>query len=760
MMLTLLFILSIAGQKETHVVVEPGDTPRALAEAHLGDPNLWPAILRANGLARDAAIVPGMRLLIPKESHARAHAALTALDGVIREATENGGGLFAVEAMSRANEAQTRARAAFEALEWPACAEIAERGLVSAREALETARGQRNARATALLHRESGTVQSLAPGSVSWQGIARGDALVERERVRTLSASRATIMLTDRSRIDLEANASALIRSLRTDRLRGRAKGSVSLIEGEVFALLGDRGRDDLDVEIPGLELDTASEDYWVSRRGDKTQVANFDQGALSIKRGEEEITLGERQGTSIEPGRPMEVFELLPAPEPLRPEDGQSRPGNEIRFSWRAVEGAVAYRFETAADAAFTRSVATSADLTEPDAVRADLEPGLVYWRVRARDARGMPGETSSVSELLVTGARGAPYLIVLEPEPGSTVHRSPVTLRGRTERGVRLEIGGVPVPIGEDGTFIYEQPLSPGFVEIDAVLFDEVGQQARRVIELTYRPDVDPPLTWSPDLTTVDGVFATREPVLMLAGETLADVGVTVVAVATMQVLGTTRSDAGGRFLLACPVSERDYLLKLETVTGRIGTYPFSIVRDTEPPVLAVDPLPPSYTSARTIRLELISPDALDLWWNGRPLEGPGPRHVIEQALVEGDNLLRARAVDAVGNVAIWSREVVRDTEPPVVLEATVSPERVGPREVLMVRVRVADRTGPRRTAMARVRIGARALDCPLRLIAEDFYRGTHLAETAGSVRLISVTLEDHLGNRGVHRLNEERR
>ena len=78
------------------VRVEEGDTLRALAAEHLGDPDLWTEILRANGLSAITDVHPGLELRIPAAEVAQANRALE--DGARGHPARHGGGRPAVRA--------------------------------------------------------------------------------------------------------------------------------------------------------------------------------------------------------------------------------------------------------------------------------------------------------------------------------------------------------------------------------------------------------------------------------------------------------------------------------------------------------------------------------------------------------------------------------------------------------------------------------------------------------------------------------------
>ena len=82
--------------------VEEGDTLRDLAAEHLGDPDLWTEILRANGLNAITDVHPGLELKIPAGEVLQANRALQDALDVIQQATEEGARLFAPDEIAEA----------------------------------------------------------------------------------------------------------------------------------------------------------------------------------------------------------------------------------------------------------------------------------------------------------------------------------------------------------------------------------------------------------------------------------------------------------------------------------------------------------------------------------------------------------------------------------------------------------------------------------------------------------------------------------
>ncbi len=117
-----------------------------------------------------------------------------------------------------------------------------------------------------------------------------------------------------------------------------------------------------------------------------------------------------------------------------------------------------------------------------------AQLASGDYAWTVEAtRDGELVrAGETRALSvELDET----PPALTVSSPSEGETLAGAQLTVAGTTERDARLEIDGVPAPVGADGTFRASRPVPRGLIHVVVRVRDDVGN-SRVVSRTVVRP------------------------------------------------------------------------------------------------------------------------------------------------------------------------------------------------------------------------------------------------------------------------------
>ena len=239
------------------VTLGPADTIRDVAETYLSDPDLWPEILRASGIASVADLAPGLELRIPVTEITAANQALVAALGEIQRANEAGAQIFAPDEIGRAVDLHEQALQRRQERDWPATRQLADESFAAATIAVEVSERSRDLAAEALVTDRNGTVEGQRPEDLAWRDLELRAILIEEEKVRTLSGSTAQITFRDASRLRLNANSNAVIRQMRFDPLSRREEAKVSLIEGDFYALLagGSDERSRFDVEIPDLVL-------------------------------------------------------------------------------------------------------------------------------------------------------------------------------------------------------------------------------------------------------------------------------------------------------------------------------------------------------------------------------------------------------------------------------------------------------------------------------------------------------------------------
>ncbi|MBN1208565.1 MAG: FecR domain-containing protein [Myxococcaceae bacterium] len=753
--------LAMAAEGEITLTVQPGTSFRALAEEYLGDANLWPEILKANGLSSPSDVKEGMRLKLPSTRISRAARQLVQARERLEAAARAGGHLLAAKDMARAQALRDEALRHRQATRWEECLELARQSEQLAEDVLKRALARRNVADEATLESATGKVQSRRGAEAFWRDVSPAALLGEGERVRTLSGASAVLLFRDGARLRLGENSQVVIQKMRVDQLQQRQQSSVSVLEGDAQALLGNsRGDFQLDAAGSATRVQAGSRDFWLGR-GPQGQVrmVNYDEGEMQVATETGAITVGRNQGALIEKGRkPTVRKQLLPETRLSSPESGELRYVRAVRLEWQRTPGAASYWLEVAADDGFTRMHAALKDLLEPAYTFTAPMDGAFYWRVSAIDRDGFPGPRSQPRRFTVLQDVDPPHLFVQSPRHRAVVREPSVLLTGETEPGASLTLDGVALSVTPEGRFSTALELAPGERLLELVATDPAGNATRVRHAVDYRPPEPLSVAWASELVRQgERRFLGHGDVLVLRGRTRPDTALTLLREDGQRV-ARAHADATGAFLVHVPLRPgvQRLRLALQPVEGEAIEEPFEVEGDDEPPGLVLEPEPPAVTGTTPLALSGTLQGATALWLDGAPLPLEGGRFSHAVALRPGPNLLRLEAADAAGNRTVIERYVLLDREAPELLGYTVSPASVAPGGSVTVRVRARDASGLRSAAGYVLHIGRERIEGLLRLSrASGEYQALVAVPPSaqGEVRLRQLRLQDAYGNQRDH-------
>lgn len=742
----------------TTLTLGPGDTLRGLAETHLHDPDAWPEILRANGIDSPDRLRPGMQIRIPTEEVLGLERVQRELRGLIYRATAAGAQVFATAAIS---ESLARQAAANDAQRRGALAEAlaaAQQGIAVAQQALEVSSSNRDVPAEAVLDEAGGRVQRRRPSEPDWSDIAVKALLAEQERLRTLSRSSAVLRFRDASSLRVSENANLAIRRIRRDLLTERERVDVVLYGGDIRALIDpDAARQELKVEVPGIETGVRSNDYWVQKSGQDTKLANYD-GEIAVSAGGDSVLVRCNQGTLVKPNRPpMAPVDLLPAPALELPANGRTLYGIAVRLSWSGDGDAAAYWLEVAHDRDFTRLLLSRTGIAETEHDLSIAEEGIYYWRVSAIDGSGLPGPASDSRHFRVSWDKTPPYLALERPVEGPLWREPRIAVVGRVEPGATLTLNGAPVAVAADGSFVTEQALVPGDTTLRLEARDPAGNTSRLERLVRHAPETELPLLLAEGLPRDDqGRLIVNRPRFTLDGVTLAQSQVRVSRPETAEPVASGTADDRGYFSLDLPARARvsHFVLEATGPMNRQRRQSIEVVLDDRAPKLRLDAPLPSRTAVAALVLRGQVEGGRTLSSGDRPVAlAPDGTFALEIVLSPGPNRVTLAARDLAGNESVWEQTVTLDREPPRLVDVRLVEEDAAAGRTLRLEIGARDESGLTAGFPYRVRVGDAVFQgiaqrCPDRLCHRD--RIALPATARGRPRLSSVTVEDYLGNR----------
>ncbi|MGH6895481.1 MAG: FecR domain-containing protein [Geminicoccaceae bacterium] len=737
--------------------VEEGDTLRDLAAQHLGDPDLWTEILRANGLDAITDVHPGLELKIPAAQVLQADRALRDALDVIQQATEQGARLFAPDEIAEAIRLRDQGIAERQDGQWDQATRLADLSRVAASQALALAIEQRDAAAEALLTDRQGSVEGQRPQDLVWTDRALNDILIEEEKVRTLSRSTAQITFRDDSRLRLNANSQALIQRMRVDPLSREEEAKVSLIEGDFYALLaGKSQRNSFELEVPEVETQIDSTSFWVRRDDSGSKFTNYDEGVLQVSAQGESVDLGRNEATLVRSGAPPAAkIDVLPPPPLLAPQDDQVAFNAAVELAWSPVADAAGYWLEVAHDPGFRRMVQSRWGLTDVRYDPGPLDIGAYYWRVAALDKFGLPGERTDAWRFHVRTDVTAPYISIGGPQEGAILRESPIRVQGESEPGATLELNGEAVPIAPDGSFDLPYRPSPGLNTISIEARDAAGNTTERQRAFVFMPDQQAAVAFDQAIPRLaPRHFVTDREVISISGRTGANAAI-VIQSSDGEERASSYADPDGRFGVNVPLQEAEERFSLQVVapSGFVTGAEFQVTIDQEPPPIELEAPPPVVTAVEWLPLRGRLRGGGSLLIDGRPATLIDDTFEETITLRQGPNAIELVATDLVGNVSVEKFGVFLDQEPPQLVREVVSPGRASPGATLTVEVVASDASGMKQAAPFTLRVGDATLSDFLRFNpSSESYRSTLVLPEGmqGPVALKDVELEDYAGNR----------
>ncbi|MFQ6107386.1 MAG: S8 family serine peptidase [Thermoplasmata archaeon] len=199
-------------------------------------------------------------------------------------------------------------------------------------------------------------------------------------------------------------------------------------------------------------------------------------------------------------------------------------------------------------------------------------LFEGANWIEVLATDEAGNENSTS----LMVVLDTIPPLLIVTLPEDGLHTNVDPVSVEGQTEPGATIEVGGIPISPGPDGSFQGYVNLAEGQNTVTIVARDLARNEVREERAVVY--DIVAPEL---EITSPSNGAVTGYPSILIKGSTEADAVVFV-----GDVSATPRSN--GSFEVLIGLSEGQNIISVDSTdpAGNSASISLYVVSDTQDP------------------------------------------------------------------------------------------------------------------------------------------------------------------------------
>lgn len=738
------------------VRMEPGASLRGISEKYLKNPDLWPVILRLNGIESITDLAEGRELLLPGSQVRLSTTALDTSLVEIQKANEAGAQLFAPVLIRNAIDFRDQAVVEHRNGSYQQSIAFSSKSIGRADAARAKSEEQRDVEAEARLSDRQGWVEGQKTSENGWTERELDAVLNEQEKLRTLSASTAQVVFRDASRFRLNPNSQAVIQRMRDDPLKRRKEAQISLVEGDFYALLApesDRSR--LEVNLANVDAKIDSGSFWVSQDQDGAKFSNYDAKPVAIVSGEDTLVLGRNEGAVVRAGEaPKEKVAVIGRLTLSEPADNAIVFGTHVRLSWQGVDDGHGYWVEIAFDPLFDRMAESLWNVPQSRTDDIGLAPGTYYWRVAALDALGLPGQMSVAQKFELINDSAPPYLQIRTPQPDAIMREAAVTVSGETEAGAAVFVDGEVADVDGSGRFFMTIASKDGRNDLTIVARDAAGNETTRRLAFTYLADRQRDIVYDAAIPR-DGTgrFLTAGRELGLSG--------TVTEEAKVSVLGgngaprsEAYADATGRFTLNVPLeaTEETFGIVVTTVSGYAYRETIEALASDQPPRFRLSEPPPAITSNPRLDLAIEAESGTILRVNGMSPETGDGEAVFHLDLKQGANLVEIVGTNAVGLVTIEKYTVVFDTVKPEMTAKEITAKDLGDTAMLSIRVAARDDTGLALTSRFRVLANGAERSGILRYSkADKSYRGMiEIPRQAdGSVPDVVVELADVAGN-----------
>ncbi len=732
---------ALAAEGDVQVTLKAGESLRQVSKRLLGDGDAWQIVLRYNGLKNPDAVGAGTVLRVPVGLYKKLLHQLERSATMISAANSEGAALLAEPEITEAVRLRDQAlrlkqeASLEEALEQAALAETA------AQAALDKAKQSQTQSAEAWLAAKSGTVQNRPPDASRWQDTELKQKLQERERVRTLAASRCVIKFSDQSQLSLDEHALVAIGSMEKNVLRTASSNSVSMIEGDVLVHLASLNQQkQFKLNLPDIDTDVRSRNFLTSRdKKNVTRIANYD-GEIDIKAAGAQVTVKKNQATKVKPGQqPDEPHQLLPPPKIISPQPEQKLHEAQLLFSWEPVAKAGQYQLEISRSSDFLELLAS--DKVSGQSFQWQvLGSGLYFFRIKTFDQDGCPGPSSEPVSFFVDLDSRPPFFVLHHPEKDILIADKEIEVRGEVEKTARLRINGQEVKADADGRFRHVIALSGISTVIRAEAVDAAGNTS--VVERTVV------LRQDNQLIQLDS----PEQIISKTGE--VTISGQLLPCAHLQI-NKTAVQATSKFTHLLQLNEGEHAVELEAAgpNGAQKTLRLHVLVDQQPPEIHVNELE-RVTSAGQITLSGTVSEETALTLNGKAVKLTDKSFTEAVPLTEGNNELVLVAEDRAGNQGFWKTSILRDSQPPKILSAAFSPPETKGGEMVRLAAQIEDAgVGVAKNGSFVAEVNGQPFKGILKHTGEkpDAFVGSIFIfpGLAGKVKLREIRVQDMLGN-----------
>lgn len=481
-------------QDDLTVNVNPNFDIRKISSEYLGNPDLWPYILKYNNIKNLSDLTFGSILKIPKGKVNRLYLKLSEANNSFQKAVQIGSKILAEDPLSKASNSLQQAIKQKDLFDYESAEKSLDESIKYSGEAYRRTKEIREKTMDAIISFKKGDVQKMFPSVLKWEEAELYDNLKENDWARTLAFSNANITFYDLSQIKLNENSQAIIQSSKFDVIENKTTTKVKLEKGDAFAMLLNSPKKKFDLDIKGVKTKINSKYFWVEKGSKTTKLSNYN-GEISLAVKDSSVVVKKNQGSVIpEDGFPAKPKNLLPFPSLITPEDLTKFTEVQPKFEWGKIKNAESYWMEISRESNFAKVYMAYKNIRDVQLQTSGIEAGVYYWHVCSVDSTGLPGPFSDSRIFVVKHDSNKPYLTVETPANNFITRTSKIFIKGKTLPDCNLSVNNIKTILDKNGNFEKEINLADGINKIEISSRNGAGLETKiyRTVFCEINPEV----------------------------------------------------------------------------------------------------------------------------------------------------------------------------------------------------------------------------------------------------------------------------
>ena len=339
----------------------------------------------------------------------------------------------------------------------------------------------------AVLKKTRNDVNTKRANAINWEKAHSEIPLYNRDAVQTFQNASAVIEFDSLNYLSMGENTLLIIKKIERDLLSNQRRSFLVMVDGELKGRIeeSEEGSVFLQVATPTAVARIRSGEGQEGETEFKVTLNSDQSSTFAVYRGEAEVLaqggmveVKANQSTTVAPDQAPSAIEFLPTPIELHSPSTAAifyyrDLVPRIEFRWESRKDLNGYHFVLASDPWF-ETLLVDEQLSRSSFTHGNLKKGEYYWQVSGIRKKG-EGVFSETRKIELVQDNQAPMLEI--QFPSEAVNQPRFLLKGVTQPGALVFVGGTPVSTSSSGEFEWELQLKHGTNVVVVEAVDEAG-------------------------------------------------------------------------------------------------------------------------------------------------------------------------------------------------------------------------------------------------------------------------------------------